>query len=192
MGFFAAITNLGEYNAGVLDYKWTYFPCESEAFDKILDEINIGKPDPFGIPYEEWFVSDYEDDEKLGVARELGEYPSFEKLNRAADIYDAFQDADITDLLNLCGDFELDPEVYDLYSYFDSEDEALSEMVKEQADGGGLSRVVFFVRAVALEPMCEGIHLNAYGNLEPVSDMSSVAKDKAVEMFADVLKGPNK
>lgn len=81
----AYITNLGKYNEGELVGQWVDFPCDEDDFEEILEEIGINEN------YEEWFVTDY-DCVLDGLVPELGEYPSFDELNRVAEALEAWDD----------------------------------------------------------------------------------------------------
>ena len=58
--FSAFITNLGKYNEGELVGEWVKFPTTAEEMKKVFERIGIGQADDFGLPYEEWFITDYE------------------------------------------------------------------------------------------------------------------------------------
>ena len=100
-----ALTNLGKYNEGVLDFVWLSLPATDEeiadAFDKIQvshDDIHyysnglgqVADNDTYG-EYEEFFITDYECE-----FMRIGEYENLEKLNEIAqaieDLYDYEQD----------------------------------------------------------------------------------------------------
>ena len=49
-------TNLGKYNEGELVGEWVSFPVSADEMKAVLDRIQIGHPDDFGIPYEEIFI----------------------------------------------------------------------------------------------------------------------------------------
>lgn len=70
-----AVTNLGMYNEGSLNYEWLNVPCEREEFSAALKRIGVD-----GVNYEEYFMSDYE-----GL-RGISEYSSFDEINTAAQI----------------------------------------------------------------------------------------------------------
>ena len=38
-----ALTNLGKYNEGGLDYVWVSFPCDEDDFQDSLEKIESGK-----------------------------------------------------------------------------------------------------------------------------------------------------
>lgn len=92
-----ALTNLGKYNEGVLDYVWLSLPATEEeiaaAFDKIQvshDDVHyysdglghVATSDYYG-EFEEWFITDYECD-----FLRIGEYDNLEELNRIAEEID--------------------------------------------------------------------------------------------------------
>ena len=74
-----ALTNLGEYNEGMLDYIWISFPYPMETFEKAFKEIGID-----GERYEEYFITDYDCDVSH-VYDHLGEYTSIRDLNALAE-----------------------------------------------------------------------------------------------------------
>lgn len=70
-----AVTNLGMYNEGSLNYEWLNVPCEREEFNAALKRIGVD-----GVNYEEYFISDYE-----GL-NGISEYSSFDEINEAAKV----------------------------------------------------------------------------------------------------------
>jgi antirestriction protein len=75
MMFNVYITNLGKYNEGELVGKWLSLPC-----DDIEEELaSIGVAD--NTLYEEYFITDYEND----VDYQVGEYESLDRLNELAE-----------------------------------------------------------------------------------------------------------
>jgi len=76
-----AVTNLGMYNEGSLNYEWLNVPCEREEFNAALKRIGVD-----GVNYEEYFISDYE-----GL-NGISEYSSFDEINEAAKIAELLQD----------------------------------------------------------------------------------------------------
>ena len=74
------ITNLGKYNEGELIGKWLDLPCEN--IEKELASIGVSdEPDENGIYYEEYFITDYEND----YGYKVGEYDSLDDLNEIAE-----------------------------------------------------------------------------------------------------------
>ena len=68
-----ALTNLGQYNEGILNFKWLALPATKEEIESTLKAIGID-----GKRYEEYFISDYETDSMMQV----DEYSNLEELNR--------------------------------------------------------------------------------------------------------------
>jgi len=100
-----ALTNLGKYNEGVLDFVWLTLPATedeiAEAFDKIQvshDDIHyysngrgqVAKNDYYG-EYEEFFITDYECD-----YLNIGEYDNLEHLNEIAETVESLDDSEQT------------------------------------------------------------------------------------------------
>ena len=96
MDFKIFLTNLGKYNEGELVGKWVYLPCDD--LNAELESIGVKT----GTEYEEYFITDYENDWGF----EVGEYDNLYRLNdlaqRLADVDDkgdgdwlcAFMEAD--------------------------------------------------------------------------------------------------
>lgn len=55
------LTNLGKYNEGLLIGKWVELPCDN--LEEELEAIGVGK-----VPYEEYFITDYEATSGLKLA----------------------------------------------------------------------------------------------------------------------------
>jgi len=96
-----ALTNLGKYNEGVLDFVWLTLPATeeeiAEAFDKIQvshDDIHyysdglghVATSDYYG-EYEEFFITDYECD-----YLDIGEYDNLDRLNEIAETVENLDD----------------------------------------------------------------------------------------------------
>ena len=85
------LTNLGKYNEGQLVGKWVDLPVDDD-FESAFEEIGIGEN------YEEWFITDYEND----FDYQVGEYDDIFKLNELAqDIEDYIDDSNMPALLAL-------------------------------------------------------------------------------------------
>ena len=96
-----ALTNLGKYNEGVLDFTWLDLPATDEEIVKAFDAIqvshddvhyysdglgHVAKNDYYG-EYEEYFITDYECD-----FYSIGEYESLDNLNEIASEIDALDE----------------------------------------------------------------------------------------------------
>lgn len=97
--FKAYITNLGKYNEGELVGKWVPFPVSKEYFDDVLKEIGINDE------YEEWFVTDY-DSEIDGLSKMLGEYTSFDELNRIAEKLNEYGTEELSNVMEVASDID--------------------------------------------------------------------------------------
>lgn len=75
------LTNLGKYNEGMLIGKWVDLPCDD--LEEELKAIGVG-----AVPYEEYFITDYEND--FGI--EIGEYDNLDELNELAEELEALND----------------------------------------------------------------------------------------------------
>ena len=68
------LTNLGKYNEGDLVGEWVDLPVDDD-FESVLEDIGINDE------YEEWFITDYEND----YGYEVGEYDNIFELNEIAE-----------------------------------------------------------------------------------------------------------
>lgn len=68
------LTNLGKYNEGDLVGEWVDLPVDDD-FESVLEDIGINDE------YEEWFITDYEND----YGYEVGEYDDIFELNEVAE-----------------------------------------------------------------------------------------------------------
>ncbi len=76
-----ALTNLGKYNEGTLDFVWLELPATAEEIEAAKAEIGINEH------YEEWFITDYECD-----YLQIGEYESLARLNEIAETLEDLED----------------------------------------------------------------------------------------------------
>lgn len=84
MEFRVFITNLGKYNEGELVGKWLDLPCADISAE--LAEIGVAP----GTQYEEYFITDYENE----VGYEVHEYENVWALNELAERLDDVRDVD--------------------------------------------------------------------------------------------------
>ena len=83
-----ALTNLGKYNEGILDYVWLDLPATEEEIEEAFKKIGVGpEPDENGNYYEEFFITDYECD-----FLQIGEYDNLNELNEIAETLDGLDD----------------------------------------------------------------------------------------------------
>lgn len=189
MGISVAISNLGKYTEGIIDFTWLELPATDAEWQHALDTIGMGQPDPFGVPYEEWFVSDY--DSEFPIYETMGSYPSIRILNLAGEIAEDIEGAkDFQDLVTVCDEHGLDAETYDLGSYFDNEDPIIEEMVRAELDKGGWRRVMHFLAKCVTSMETDAVKVDAYGNLIPIceSERKQRLNDAKFEIFGDILE----
>lgn len=98
-----ALTNLGKYNEGVLDFVWLQLPATAEEIAEAFDKIQVSHDDTHyysnGLgevatndyygEYEEFFITDYECD-----YLEIGEYDNLDHLNEIAETVEALDDSE--------------------------------------------------------------------------------------------------
>lgn len=72
-----ALTNLGQYSEGILNYTWLNLPATDEEIKNALLSISVD-----GVEYEEYFITDYES-EVSGL--EINEYANLDELNELAE-----------------------------------------------------------------------------------------------------------
>jgi len=81
-----ALTNLGMYNEGTLNFTWLSLPCSDEELAEAFDKIRVSHDDKHYFDkwhcneYEEYFITDYESD-----FFNIGEYENIERLNEMAE-----------------------------------------------------------------------------------------------------------
>lgn len=131
MAFKVFITNLGKYNEGELVGEWVELPTDRETMQEVFKRIEIGPR------YEEWFITDYDDEN--GIVSGFGEYESLNELNYLAELIDDLEGwnleilqavieheghGDVADMINLIDNLDcyiLYPDVnsdYDLGYYW--------------------------------------------------------------------------
>lgn len=82
-----ALTNLGMYNEGTLNYVWLDLPATDEEINEAMEDIGIGTVNEWGAPYEEFFITDYECN-----FLQIGEYDNLDELNEIAETLEDLDD----------------------------------------------------------------------------------------------------
>lgn len=135
-GFAIALTNLGQYNEGILNYVWLTMPATEFEIEDAKKKIGIGMPDEFGNKYEELFISDYDDYTGIGLAQYFGEYASINSLNKLARKLDSLTDFEFKKLQAIC-ETECYSSPDDVLEFIDSlNNYSLTEGVKNEFDYG--------------------------------------------------------
>lgn len=97
MMFRIFLTNLGKYNEGELVGKWVDLPCGD--FETELKAIGVSdEPDENGAYYEEFFITDYENDYNVSV----DEYENLDELNDIAERLEGLDEYDQMKLEAYC------------------------------------------------------------------------------------------
>lgn len=89
-----ALTNLGKYNEGDLDFVWVPFPCDKDDFKEYMKQIGIGEDRGDGSVYEEVFFSDWDTDYDWVDLSNLGESENFDDVNEYAEALESIVDDD--------------------------------------------------------------------------------------------------
>lgn len=130
-----ALTNLGKYNEGGLDYVWVSFPCDEDDFQDSLEKIGIGKDRGDGSVYEEYFFSDWDTDYDWVDLSNLGEYEDFDDVNEYAEslenIVDEGTEEEFKAAMEYSGDFNDALNLVETGSVTKISDESMSNRMDE-------------------------------------------------------------
>ena len=154
------LTNLGKYNEGELVGKWVELPCS----DLAAEFAAIGVVP--GTPYEESFITDYENN----ISYDVREFESVEALNELAEELQEVSDRGELEMLAAYLESEggslrdaLDNyENAIFYSGMELEDVA-REIVEECYDLPEMALRYFDYNAFARDLRCEGYNETSYG-----------------------------
>lgn len=131
-----ALTNLGKYNEGGLDYVWVSFPCDEDDFQDSLKKIGIGEDRGDGSVYEEWFFSDWDTDYDWVDLSNLGEYEDFDDVNEYAEalesIVDDGNEEEFKAAMEYSGDFHDAVDLVETGSVTKISDESMSNRMDEE------------------------------------------------------------
>ncbi|MBQ8338894.1 MAG: antirestriction protein ArdA [Clostridia bacterium] len=109
------ITNLGMYNEGYLVGKWVKLPVSEDKLDEVLEAIGINEY------YEEFFISDFENERIIGLSEVVSEYSSVQALNELAQRLEELSD-DEADKLGAVLEYEACRSVSDVLELLDELD----------------------------------------------------------------------
>lgn len=130
-----ALTNLGKYNEGGLDYVWVSFPCDEDDFQEYLKQIGIGEDRGDGSVYEEYFFSDWDTDYDWVDLSNLGEYEDFDDVNEYAEslenIVDDGNEEEFKAAMEYSGDFNDALNLVETGSVTKISDESMSSRMDE-------------------------------------------------------------
>ena len=166
-----ALTNLGKYNEGGLDYVWVSFPCDEDDFQDSLKKIGIGEDRGDGSVYEEWFFSDWDTDYSGLDLDGLGEYMSLDEVNECAKalkgIVDDGTEEEFRAAMEYSGDFNDALNLVETGSVMKISDESVSNRMDEAIGAYYMDSMGF----------------NAMSNIEEYFDYEAYGRDVRIEYY---------
>ena len=166
-----ALTNLGKYNEGGLDYVWVSFPCDEDDFQDSLKKIGIGEDRGDGSVYEEWFFSDWDTDYNWVDLDGLGEYMSLDEVNEYAealeDIVDDGNEEEFKAAMEYSGDFHDALDLVETGSVMKISDESMSNRMDEAIGAYYMDSMGF----------------DAMSNIEEYFDYEAYGRDIRIEYY---------
>lgn len=166
-----ALTNLGKYNEGGLDYVWVSFPCDEDDFQDSLKKIGIGEDRGDGSVYEEYFFSDWDTDYDWVDLSNLGEYEDFDDVNEYAEslenIVDENQEEEFKAAMEYSGDFHDALNLVETGSVTKISDESSSSRMDEEIGAYYMDSVGF----------------SGLSNIENYFDYEAYGRDVRIEYY---------
>ena len=166
-----ALTNLGKYNEGGLDYVWVSFPCDKDDFQDSLKKIGIGEDRGDGSVYEEWFFSDWDTDYSGLDLDGLGEYMSLDEVNEYAEalegIVDDGNEEEFRAAMEYSGDFHDALNLVETGSVMKISDESMPNRMDEAI--GAYYK--------------DSMGFNAMSNIEEYFDYEAYGRDIRIEYY---------
>ena len=173
-----ALTNLGKYNEGGLDYVWVSFPCDEDDFQDSLKKIGIGEDRGDGSVYEEYFFSDWDTDYDWVDLSNLGEYEDFDDVNEYAEslenIVDDGNEEEFRAAMEYSGDFHDALDLVETGSVTKISDESLSNRMDEAIGAYYMDSMGF----------------NAMSNIEEYFDYEAYGRDIRIEYYPENAGDP--
>ena len=166
-----ALTNLGKYNEGGLDYVWVSFPCDEDDFQDSLKKIGIGEDRGDGSVYEEWFFSDWDTDYSGLDLDGLGEYMNLDEVNEYAEalegIVDDGNEEEFRAAMEYSGDFHDALNLVETGSVMKISDESMPNRMDEAIGAYYMDSMGF----------------NAMSNIEEYFDYEAYGRDIRIEYY---------
>lgn len=173
-----ALTNLGKYNEGGLDYVWVSFPCDEDDFQDSLKKIGIGKDRGDGSVYEEYFFSDWDTDYDWVDLSNLGEYEDFDDVNEYAEalegIVDDGTEEEFRAAMEYSGDFHDALNLVETGSVTKISDESMSNRMDEAIGA-------YYVDSMGFD---------AISNIEEYFDYEAYGRDIRIEYYPEKAGDP--
>ena len=166
-----ALTNLGKYNEGKLDFVWVSFPCDEDDFQDSLEKIGIGEDRGDGSVYEEYFFSDWDTDYDWVDLSNLGEYEDFDDVNEYAEalenIVDDGNEEEFRAAMEYSGDFNDALNLVETGSVTKISDESMSNRMDEAIGA-------YYVDTMGFDAM---------SNVEEYFDYEAYGRDIRIEYY---------
>lgn len=166
-----ALTNLGKYNEGKLDFVWVSFPCDEDDFQDSLEKIGIGEDRGDGSVYEEWFFSDWDTDYSGLDLDGLGEYMNLDEVNECAEalenIVDEGTEEEFRAAMEYSGDFHDAVNLVETGSVTKISDESMSNRMDEAIGA-------YYVDSMGFDAM---------SNIEEYFDYEAYGRDIRIEYY---------
>lgn len=159
------LTNLGKYNEGELVGKWFTLPIDIE---EALEEIGVADD----TEYEEFFITDYENDFGLKIE----EYSPLDKLNEIAEYV---SDKDIDEIYR------------DIILYFGNDDEVYPmDELDDMLNGASPSDIANMIYFGKYNPNDDYFTFNGYGNIETLSswDIEDIQKTTVADNIEQYIE----
>lgn len=173
-----ALTNLGKYNEGGLDYVWVSFPCDEDDFQDSLKKIGIGEDRGDGSVYEEYFFSDWDTDYDWVDLSNLGEYEDFDDVNEYAEslenIVDDGNEEEFKAAMEYSGDFHDALDLVETGSVTKISNESSSDRMDEAIGA-------YYMDAVGFDDM---------SNIEEYFDYEAYGRDIRIEYYPVKARDP--
>ena len=166
-----ALTNLGKYNEGGLDYVWVSFPCDEDDFQEYLKQIGIGEDRGDGSVYEEYFFSDWDTDYDWVDLSNLGENEDFDDVNEYAESLESIVDDDKEEEFKAAMEYSGD--------FHDAVDLVETGSVMKISDESRSSRMDEAIGAYYMDSM----GFDAMSNIEEYFDYEAYGRDIRIEYY---------
>lgn len=166
-----ALTNLGKYNEGGLDYVWVSFPCDEDDFQDSLKKIGIGEDRGDGSVYEEYFFSDWDTDYDWVDLSNLGEYEDFDDVNEYAEslenIVDDGNEEEFKAAMEYSGDF---------HDALDLVETGSVEKISDESSSSRMDEAIGYYYV-------DSIGFSGLSNVEEYFDYEAYGRDIRIEYY---------
>jgi len=161
------IQNLGQYNEGILNFKWIDLPMDEDEITEALKEIGVEN----GTQYEEYMIADYED-------IPVGEYSNIFTLNEAIEENEEFLNAynEATEDLKNYNYADCANMIIECYSILDILQECnivdtdyMDGKIKEWAEESQIATIKSALHNVSMAEDNDLVYEDGYGHFESLN-----------------------